>query len=166
MKKYLLKIVKSFVWLFVLIMLADYFTKIWAANNDVYITIIDNFFYFDYTRNTGAAWSILSGQMTLLAIISSIAGVALIVYFIINYRKLNLWLRAIIMLLAGGTWGNFIDRAFYEEGVIDFISFKFGNYYFPTFNIADMSLVIGVFALFIVMFISEIKTKQKQNEQK
>ena len=45
---------------------------------------------------------------------------------------------------------------YYGFGVIDFISFKFGSYNFPVFNIADSSLVIGVILLMVVTIVDEI----------
>ena len=57
-------------------------------------------------------------------------------------------------VLFGGILGNFLDRLFVGF-VRDFISFKIGNYYFPTFNIADMAIVIGVILIIISTIIEE-----------
>ena len=57
-----------------------------------------------------------------------------------------------ILILAGGI-GNLIDRIF-RGYVIDFIDINLFN--FPNFNIADMSIVIGVIIIFI-MIINSIK---------
>jgi signal peptidase II len=59
-----------------------------------------------------------------------------------------------MVLFLAGTWGNFINRAFFPEGVIDFLSFDFGLFIFPTFNVADTALTIAVI-LFITMAIFE-----------
>jgi signal peptidase II len=58
-------------------------------------------------------------------------------------------------ILFGGILGNFLDRIFVGY-VRDFISFKFGNYYFPTFNIADIAIVIGVILLIISTIVEEM----------
>jgi lipoprotein signal peptidase len=41
-------------------LLLDFITKQWAASTQVNQVVIDGFFYLSYSRNTGAAWSILS----------------------------------------------------------------------------------------------------------
>ncbi|MFA5236182.1 MAG: signal peptidase II, partial [Bacilli bacterium] len=59
----------TYVWLGPLIVIIDQITK-WAAYlNRVNVNIIPNFFDLQYTRNTGAAWSILEDYPWVLAII-------------------------------------------------------------------------------------------------
>jgi len=131
-------------------LLLDFLTKQWAATTQVNQTVIDGFFYLSYSRNTGAAWSILSGNQWLLALISFTVGISLGYYYLKNFQSFSLWNHVAINLFLSGTWGNFIDRAFFPEGVIDFLSFRFGDYIFPTFNVADSVLTIGVIILIAV----------------
>lgn len=144
----------------------DQLTKWWAFLNQVNITVISNFFYFSYTRNTGAAWSILEGNLPILAFISFIAGTAMMIYYGLKRDSLNNYYRWILVLIMAGTWGNFIDRAFYVEGVIDFISFQFGTYYFPTFNLADSVLTVGVILLILLTGLEEYVWKKKSLKSK
>ncbi len=58
-------------------------------------------------------------------------------------------------LLMGGILGNLIDRILYGY-VIDFLSFTFGSYQFPVFNLADMGIVIGIGFLFIEICRGEV----------
>ena len=51
-------------------------------------------------------------------------------------------------LMIGGILGNLFDRCF-NGYVIDFLSFKFGSYYFPIFNFADVFIVVGGIILII-----------------
>ena len=134
-----------FLWVFVL----DIITKQWAAITNVNVEIIPDFFYLSYSRNTGAAWSILEGNQWLLAIISFSVGIGLCYYYLKNYKTFSVYHHLGISLFLSGTWGNFIDRALFPEGVIDFLSFRFGSYIFPTFNVADSALTIGVIILFV-----------------
>jgi signal peptidase II len=46
-------------------------------------------------------------------------------------------------LLCGGIVGNVIDRLRYGH-VIDFIDLHFGSYAYPSFNVADSGICIGV----------------------
>lgn len=150
MKQTILHFLKSiygqvFLGLFIL----DILTKQWAAISQVNIEIIPSFFFLSYSRNTGAAWSILAGNQAILAIISLGVGVGFGYYYLKNYKKFSFYNHLGISLFLSGTWGNFIDRAFFPEGVIDFLSFRFGSYIFPTFNVADSALTIGVIILFV-----------------
>ena len=89
--------------------------------------------------NTGAAWSILSGQRVLFIIITSIACLV-IGYFLVKSK--NKLLKLSLSLIFAGAVGNLIDRVS-KGSVTDFLRFDFGSYTFPVFNVADMSVVIG-----------------------
>lgn len=111
------------------------------------ITIIKNFFYIKYTNNTGAAFSILTGQRIFLIIVALIIIGILIYYLKKNQVKGKINILS-FSLVIGGALGNLIDRII-RGYVIDFISIKIGNYNFPIFNIADSLIVIGIFLLLI-----------------
>ena len=98
-------------------------------------------------HNTGAAFSILSGNQVFLVIIGILALVALLlfVYQGDNYSDYEIFAYS---LLFGGILGNLIDRIFYGY-VIDFISLTFVGYNFPIFNIADMCIVASVILIII-----------------
>lgn len=156
----------SFYWLLVIMLVLDQATKAIFLNLEATsgpnfaVTIIDNFFYFTYHRNTGAAWSILRDYPWLLTIISFLAATAMFTYRIIKRKQLTNLNKAAWAIVIAGTLGNFIDRAFYKlltgrAGVVDFIHFKFGDYNFPIFNIADMCLVVGLIGLMIISFIDD-----------
>ena len=111
------------------------------------ISIIDNFFYITYVRNTGAAWSMFSGKQYFLIIVSLIVIIFLFYYLYKKnkYNKLEIFGYS---LLISGAVGNLIDRIFYGY-VIDYLNFYIFNYDFPVFNIADTCIVIGIMLLFI-----------------
>ncbi len=106
------------------------------------ITVIENFFYLVHVGNTGAAWSLFTGRSGWLALL---AGATLLaIYF---WRRV-LGLRDRIVqwsfgLLCGGIVGNLIDRVAYGH-VVDFLDFHFGDYVYPTFNVADSAICVGV----------------------
>jgi signal peptidase II len=106
------------------------------------ITVINGFFHLVHVGNTGAAWSLFSGKSTLLALL---AAVTLLGIFY-GRRHLGLRVRQAQLafgLLCGGIVGNFTDRLMHGH-VIDFLDFHFGSYIYPTFNIADAGICIGV----------------------
>lgn len=121
------------------------------TNMELYqnIKIFNNFFYITYVKNTGAAWSILSGKQLLLIIFSMIVIIGLLIYLYRkkDYNKLETIAYGLVL---SGTIGNLIDRVIYGY-VIDYLNFYIFNYNFPVFNIADACIVIGIMLLFIDM---------------
>lgn len=106
------------------------------------ITIIDGFCYLVHVGNTGAAWSLLAGKSLFLALL---AGATLLAIFFYR-RQLGLRHRVAQLgfgLLCGGIVGNLIDRIMHGH-VIDFLDLHFGTYVYPTFNVADAGICIGV----------------------
>lgn len=107
------------------------------------VTVFPGFFNLVHVGNTGAAWSMFSGQSTVLALL---AGATLAAIFFWR-RPLGLGqpsVQGAFGLLCGGIIGNLVDRLLHHH-VIDFIDLHFGSYIYPTFNIADSAICIGVF---------------------
>lgn len=131
--------------------LLDRFTKIWASkglNGGNDIIIIKNFFSFQYLENRGAAFGILQGKTLLLSIITSVTILA-IIFYLIKYRTSSKLIRISLSLIISGAIGNLYDRIIHKY-VIDFILWHYKDvYYFPTFNVADIFVVIGTILLAI-----------------
>jgi signal peptidase II len=111
--------------------------------------VIPGFFQLVCTYNKGAAFGILYGRMGILTIISFCAFVVLVW----QYRNfVGEWIERGVAasLLLGGIAGNFIDRAFRDGGVVDFLNFYFPFIPhrlfnpWPTFNVADTCICVGV----------------------
>ncbi len=151
-KRIILEIIPVIV-LFVLIA-SDQWSKTYFHN--LYLkqgetTVIPDFFYLTYAVNTGAAWSFLAGvswAQTFFKILTSVSLIAFIIYYIYAIKRGFSWLKYSLVLIIGGTIGNFIDRIAFE-GVTDFLSFVFWGNPFPVFNLADSFLTIGVIMLII-----------------
>ncbi|HVU34732.1 MAG TPA: signal peptidase II [Opitutaceae bacterium] len=134
-----------------LVLVLDQLTKAWIVHHLPYnsygeaggaITVIRGFFYLVHVGNTGAAWSMFSGMSVMLA---SLAAATLVAIF---YWRRALGLRDRMAqiafgLLCGGIVGNLIDRLHYGH-VVDFIDLHFGSYVYPTFNVADSGICVGV----------------------
>ena len=116
--------------------------------NQTYV-IIKDFFSISLVHNTGAAFSILSDSKILLIVIGLLALIGLI-FYIKRLEIIDDIDMFVYSLLIGGITGNLIDRIIHGY-VIDFLSFKFGNYYFPIFNFADICIVISVLIIIIRM---------------
>lgn len=129
----------------------DRISKIWAlkslkTGND--IVVIDNFFSFQYLENRGAAFGIFQGKVFLLTAVTLLVVIGMI-YYLIKYKPNSKVLRLSFALIISGAIGNLYDRVFYKY-VVDFILLHYRDiYYFPTFNVADMLVVVGTFLLAI-----------------
>ena len=148
----------------IIVLLLDQLVKITVINNmNLFdsINIINDFLSITYVRNTGAAWSILSGSTLLLILISIIALVAIYLYFIKD-KKLNKLENISYGLLMGGILGNLIDRIIYGY-VIDYLDFRIINYDFPIFNIADICIVISIILIGITLIVGEVNERNKNN---
>lgn len=140
----------------IVVFLGDQITKLIVMDNLQLgggYPIIDNFFYFTYSQNSGAAWGILDGKMWLLFIMTFFAAIALI-YFFINTESHNKLTRFGTVLIFAGMLGNLTDRIAYGY-VRDFIDFIIFGYDFPVFNIADIGISVGVALVILEMIIEE-----------
>lgn len=114
------------------------------------IEIIRDFFYIIHVGNTGAAWSMFSGSSVTLAVLA--AGTLFAIYFWRQTLGLKHPASQICFgLLCGGIAGNLVDRLVHHH-VIDFIDLHFGSYIYPTFNVADSGICVGVLLYLIQSF--------------
>lgn len=135
-----------------MVVVADQLTKWWATSAlaDGPIVIVDGWFQFRLTYNTGASFSLFSGAGQLIAVV--VIGVIAMIFYIL--RDANRRIETVALgLILGGAIGNLIDRVFrgsslLDGAVVDFIDFSF----FATFNIADMAVNVGVVLLLIAAF--------------
>lgn len=126
------------------------------------IEIIKDFFYIRYINNKGASWGILENNRILLIGLSIIA-IIMIIRYSYSFKKTKLNTYGFGLLL-GGILGNLSDRLIfgYVKDFLDFIIFK---YDFPVFNIADISIVIGVVLLIISILKGEDKNGSKSSRK-
>jgi signal peptidase II len=142
------------------IFFVDQMTKAWAIRKLRYgadVVIIPNFLNFAYAENPGVAFSLLNdhgdtGRWGLSAV-AIVAGILVLFYFWRIPRANDRLLGALALLLAGIV-GNVTDRL--RLGfVIDFIDVQFGNWHYPTFNVADAAICTGAALLMIDVFFNK-----------
>jgi signal peptidase II len=127
------------------------------------IVVIPEHFDLQYTRNEGAAFSFLADHDAawrlpfFLAV--NVFAILLILWILRGVgirQQLLVWG---LSLVAGGALGNMIDRIRLEY-VIDFIVWKWTDQYrWPTFNIADSAIVLGVSLLVLEMVLDSVRGK-------
>jgi signal peptidase II len=119
------------------------------------IVIIENYLTFSTVHNTGAVAGIAAGKTTFLILISSLALIFLFWLFATSPANKRFTHIALGMLFAGAL-GNMYDRIFNQGKVIDFIEVDLHFAPFnpwPTFNVADILLCIGVAILILSILI-------------
>ncbi len=144
----------------IVVFLIDRITKIIVTNIfkvNVRNVIINKFLYITNCHNDGAAFSLFSGNILFLILIT------FIVLFLLykNIKNSNRIKKITIMaygLLLGGILGNLFDRVFYGY-VIDFIDLLIFKYDFAIFNFADICICIGA-----IMLLFEGSDRSEQNK--
>lgn len=120
------------------------------------VEILPGWLDFTYAENTGAAFSMFTGWPGALAMVSlTIAGVIFWWYW--QTPREHRGTRIALALVLGGAIGNLIDRVL-RQAVVDFIHVFWRDHHFPTFNVADSAICIGI-ALLILWSFREQKTR-------
>ena len=129
------------------------------------IIIIENYFSLIYVRNDGAAFGFLSSasgwQRYFLAGFAILVCIWLI-HMLFKFYHNRLTCLALSFVL-GGAIGNIIDRV-RAGSVIDFINWHIYDWHFPTFNIADIGITVGVALLLIEAFLVSRETKRARRQ--
>lgn len=129
----------------IVIFLADRITKMYALMYCLYIPyVVNGYLSFVTEFNQGSSLGILSGSSYFERLFLLIGPLIPIFLLCVYYLKKNTL--ACLLIIAGGL-SNLYDRVIYS-GVIDFILLSIGNNSFPLFNIADLSISLGVIILF------------------
>ena len=108
------------------------------------------FLHIVSVRNTGSAFGMFRTFGSSFFITVSAAAIVFIIYLLIK-NAYNLFALSLIL---GGAIGNLIDRLFYGK-VVDFIDFSVGNYHWPSFNVADSALTVGIIVLFLTSLLKK-----------
>ena len=126
------------------------------------MSVIDGFFNITYVRNTGVAFGIFSSisspaKSVLLSVFTACAAVVVIT-FSVRTPAHNRLLQIALSLVLGGALGNLYDRLAYGY-VVDFLELYAGSYHWPSFNVADSAISIGVALLAIEIIRNEAPSR-------
>jgi len=125
--------------------------------------IIPGLLNLTHVRNTGVAFGLFASQgmsggswlLTLLGL-AALAAVAIYFWFASAHDRLLL---VSLALVVGGAVGNLIDRMS-SGAVTDFIDVYVGSYHWPSFNVADSAISIGI----VLMAIDSFRSRKKAAE--
>lgn len=130
------------------------------------VEVIGDFLRLVYVQNPNIGFSIGrslggGGRFVLARLLPLLVSGILLVYFLVG-RDITRFQRWILAAVLGGGLGNYVDRIFRRGEVVDFIDVKFygifGMQRWPTFNLADSTLVVaGILLLASFLFTREKK---------
>ena len=116
------------------------------------VSLIGDVVQIWHAQNRGAAFSLFQGG-TILFLVVSVLSIGLVAYFHRGFRGRSSWLHVVLGMVLGGTLGNLVDRI--RQGyVTDWLSVGLGDTRWPTFNIADASVVVGIGILVVYLFLT------------
>lgn len=131
--------------------------------NCAVVPVVDGFWNWRYVENPGAAWGLLANadesiRVPFFFVISVIAVGFIIMFFrkLEPEQKLTVWA---LSLVFGGALGNLIDRL-HLNYVIDFIDWYVGTHHWPTFNVADAAISVGVGLLLLEWILDAAKERR------
>jgi signal peptidase II len=126
------------------------------------ISVIGDFFRLVHVQNPAIAFSIGRGieagaRRTLFMLLPLAVIALLFLYYLFTRDPLSRFQKWCFGALVGGGLGNYVDRILRPEGVVDFLDFRFygilGMERWPTFNLADATVVVAGILLFISFLI-------------
>lgn len=133
-----------------IIFLLDQITKLWIVKNlTIYqtINVIDGLFNITYVLNPGGAFGFLANQSELIRgivfLFVSFIALVVILYFYLTTPNTFWMLSNGFAMIFGGALGNLLDRVRIGK-VVDFLDFYIGKYHWPSFNVADSAICVGV----------------------
>ncbi len=131
------------------------------VENGTIIPVIGDFLRIIHTRNLGVAFSLGGAfpeatRRLLFTLLPAVVLLALVIYYVRSndFTRLQRW--AVAGIIGGGV-GNLVDRIFRADGVVDFVDVKFygifGMERWPTFNVADATVVVcGILLIVSLLF--------------
>jgi signal peptidase II len=152
----------NWLWLSVVIIAADFLSKLWALSKLQYmqsVEVVPGFWNWTLVHNTGAAFSFLANaggwQKWFFSILAIIISAVCIV--MLKKTERNAWRTALpLALIVGGALGNVIDRLRFGY-VIDFVHWYWNDFHWPVFNLADSAISIAAVLLIAFSFRSDKK---------
>jgi signal peptidase II len=139
----------------IVILVADQVTKALVVANlgiGEKASVVGDLVQIWHAQNRGASFSLFQGW-SIVFLVVSVVSIAMVAYFHRSLRNQSPWLHVVLGVVLGGTLGNFIDRL--RQGyVTDWLSIGIGGTRWPTFNVADSSLVVGIGILVLYLLLN------------
>lgn len=136
---------------------------LWATD-----PVIPGFFNLAHVLNKGAAFGFLNNpdstwQIWFFAAVTCVA-VGFIYYLLATADKGDRFFIWGLGLILGGALGNLIDRLRFGF-VVDFLDFYLGEHHWPAFNVADIAISCGAFAVLVSMYTKNTREKRERSRE-
>jgi signal peptidase II len=153
-------------WLSLLVIVLDQLSKFWimASFQDYEVLKVWPVFNLTLVYNTGAAFSFLSdagGWQRWFFIGIGVLVSAVMVIWLARLGPRERLTAYGLALVVGGAVGNLIDRIWLGK-VVDFLQWHWDDWYWPSFNLADSAITLGV----VLLLIDGLFAGSRQEEQK
>ena len=140
----------------------DQLTKYWINTTVEFaerIEVIPGLFDITHARNAGGAFSFFANgpleYRMVFFVGTTLFAIVLLLVFFRKLRSDEVLSATALGVVLGGALGNLTDRLRFGE-VVDFLDVHlFGGYTWPTFNVADSAIVIGVILLIVEIFLTK-----------
>lgn len=134
---------------------ADTLSKVWAEQAlelGQHISILGDVFQITLGYNTGVAFGMFANTGSITLILTGIVIAGLSIWMLRAFRAKELPQASgfALGLILGGAFGNFADR-FTDGRVTDFLDVGIGTLRWPTFNLADSFVVVGIVLLLVLV---------------
>lgn len=121
------------------------------------LPVIDGLFSITHVRNTGGAFSLFAGAHEALRVpfflLVSVVAIVVLLHFVRRVASGQWVVLFALGAVLGGAVGNMIDRATFGE-VTDFLDVHWRGYHWPTFNVADSFITVGMLILILHSFVA------------
>lgn len=140
-------------WLSLLVVVLDQWSKYWIVANFREYEVLTVWPVFNLTLvyNTGAAFSFLSDaggwQRWFFVTVGVLVSLVMVIW-LARLQPRERWTALGLALVVGGAVGNLIDRVVLGK-VVDFLQWHWQDWYWPSFNLADSAITLGVILLLI-----------------
>lgn len=135
--------------------LLEHFGEVACADRREHVTA---FFDLVLTCNRGMSFGLFNSGPGLSVPLFTVGAAAIVAILVVWLRRVgNDLLASAIGMIIGGAIGNVVDRVRFG-GVIDFLYFHLGAWYWPAFNFADSAICIGV----LVMLLDGVLARRRE----
>ena len=138
-----------------LVAAADQISKLYAVEIlvDKQIELIPELFSLTLAYNKGAAFGVMSnlpdGWRQMALGLATVLAVGAVLFMWVKYHRHSMLGTLSVGFILGGAVGNIIDRARLGM-VVDFLDVFWGDLHWPTFNLADSCICVGVAILLML----------------